>query len=173
VSNTYCRAIESVYPLSRERARRLVRCYELSQASVLVFQILMGVAPYILYSALKNLCMAVQHGPAGIAATPIEPKHLGTRLHRWNHAKPAPSHDPPSGYPVATITNARYHKGVATAELRLSNRVAGSRRPTSAASAHFSLFSMASERRSKERRHAMEALARRSQGRATTAECPA
>jgi hypothetical protein len=29
----------------------------------------------------------VQHGPAGIAATPTEPKHLGTRLHRWNHAK--------------------------------------------------------------------------------------
>ena len=32
--------------LSRERARRLVRCYELGQASVLVFQIFMGVAPY-------------------------------------------------------------------------------------------------------------------------------
>jgi hypothetical protein len=29
--------------LSRERARRLVRCYELGQASVLVFQIFMGV----------------------------------------------------------------------------------------------------------------------------------
>jgi hypothetical protein len=32
--------------LSRGRARRLVRCYELGQASVLVFQIFMGVAPY-------------------------------------------------------------------------------------------------------------------------------
>ena len=32
--------------LSRERARRLVRCYELGQARVLVFQIFMGVAPY-------------------------------------------------------------------------------------------------------------------------------
>ena len=103
----------------------------------------------------------MQHGPAGIAATPTEPKHLGTRLHRWNHAKPAPSHDPPSDYPVATITNARHHKGVATAELLLTNR---GRLPTSAASAHFFLFSMASERRSKERRHAMEALTRRCQG---------
>ena len=59
------------------------------------------------------------------------------------------------------LTNARHHKGVATAELLLTNR---GRLPTSAASAHFSLFSMASERRSKERRHAMEALTRRCQG---------
>jgi hypothetical protein len=104
-----------------------------------------------------------------------EPKHLGTRLHRWNHAKPAPSHDPPSDYLVGCncclqLTNARHHKGVATAELHkgvataellLSNR---GRLPMSAASAHFSLFSMASERRrSKERRHAMaEAFVARS-----------
>jgi hypothetical protein len=32
--------------LSRERARRLVRCYQLGQAGVLVFHIFMGVAPY-------------------------------------------------------------------------------------------------------------------------------
>jgi hypothetical protein len=32
--------------LSREIARRLVRCYELGQASVLVFQIFMGATPY-------------------------------------------------------------------------------------------------------------------------------
>jgi hypothetical protein len=44
----------------------------------------------------------VQHGPAGITATPTEPKHLGTRLHRWNHANPASSHDPPSDYTAAT-----------------------------------------------------------------------
>jgi hypothetical protein len=35
--------MESVY---RAKERRLVRCYELGQASVLVFQIFMGVAPY-------------------------------------------------------------------------------------------------------------------------------
>jgi hypothetical protein len=32
--------------LSRERARPLVRCYQLGQASALMFQIFMGVAPY-------------------------------------------------------------------------------------------------------------------------------
>ena len=60
------------------------------------------------------------------------------------------------------LTNAWHHKCAATAELLLTNR---GRLPTSAASAHFSLFSMASELRSKERRHAaMEALTRRCQG---------
>ena len=56
------------------------------------------------------------------------------------------------------LANARHPKGVATAELLLSNR---GRLPTGAASAHFSLFRMAIERRSKERRHAMGALTRR------------
>ena len=74
--------------------------------------------------------------------------------------QPLPTTRPPTI--LLQLTNARYHKGVAIAELLLTNR---GRLPTSAASAHFSLFSMASsERRSKERRHAMEALTRRCQG---------
>jgi hypothetical protein len=40
--------------LSRERTRRLVRCYELAQASVLLFQIFMGAAPYKLWN--KSSC---------------------------------------------------------------------------------------------------------------------
>jgi hypothetical protein len=65
---------------------------------------------------------------------------------------------------LRTKTNARHrHKGVATAELLLTKIVAGSRRalrvPTFRSLAH-----IASERRSKERRHAMEALTRRGQG---------
>jgi hypothetical protein len=60
--------------------------------------------------------------------------------------QPLPTTHPPTILSVATITNARHHKGVATAELLLTNR---GRLPTSAVSAHFSLFSMASERRSK------------------------
>ena len=70
--------------------------------------------------------------------------------------QPLPTTRPPTI--LLQLTNARYHKGVAIAELLLTNR---GRLPTSAASAHFSLFSMASERRSKERRHAMGALTRR------------
>ena len=73
--------------------------------------------------------------------------------------QPLPTTRPPTI--LLQLTNARYHKGVAIAELLLTNR---GRLPTSAASAHFSLFSMASELRSKERRHAMEALTRRCQG---------
>ena len=103
--------------LSRERARRLVRCCELGQASaVLVFQIFMGVAPY---KRVKTSSCA-QYGPAGTAATPTEPKHLGTRLHRWNHENPAPSHDPPSDYAVATnecaALQGRGHRRVASAK---------------------------------------------------------
>ena len=73
--------------------------------------------------------------------------------------QPLPTTRPPAI--LLQLKNARHHKGVATAELLLSNR---GRLPTSAASVHFSLFNMASERRSKERRHAMEALTRRCQG---------
>jgi hypothetical protein len=74
--------------------------------------------------------------------------------------QPLPTTRPPA-IMLLQLTNARHHKGVATAELLLSNR---GRLPTSAASVHFSLFNMASERRSKERWHAMEALTRRCQG---------
>ena len=73
--------------------------------------------------------------------------------------QPLPTTHPPTI--LLQLANARHHKGVATAELLLSNR---GRLPTGAASAHFSLFRMAIERRSKERRHAMEALTRRCQG---------
>ena len=70
--------------------------------------------------------------------------------------QPLPTTHPPTI--LLQLANARHHKGVATAELLLSNR---GRLPTGAASAHFSLFRMAIERRSKERRHAMGALTRR------------
>jgi hypothetical protein len=77
--------------------------------------------------------------------------------------QPLPTIRPrPSGCPVATnecvASQGRGHRRVASD----TNR--GRRLPTGAASAHFSLFSMASERHSKERRHAMEALTRRCQG---------
>ena len=100
----------------------------------------------------------MQHGPAGITATPTEPKHLGTRLHRWNHANPASSHDPPSDYTAATsectASQGRGHRRVASVKSWPAP-------DAGAASAHFSLFRMAIERRSKERRHAMGALTRR------------
>ena len=73
--------------------------------------------------------------------------------------QPLPTTHPPTI--LLQLANARHHKGVATAELLLSNR---GRLPTGAASAHFSLFRMTIERRLKERRHAMEALTRRCQG---------
>ena len=103
----------------------------------------------------------MQHGPAGIAATPTEPKHLGTRLHRWNHAKPAPSHDPPSGYHVATnecaASQGRGHRRVAS----VKSWPAPNERCEYPL---FALWHVASERRSKERRHAMGASIRRCQG---------
>jgi hypothetical protein len=117
------------------------------------------------YKRVKHL--AVEHGPAGITATPTEPKHLGTRLHRWNHAKSASSHDPPPAM-LLQLANVRHHKGVATAEWLLSNR---GRLLTSAASAHFLLFSMFSEWRSKERRHVVEALTFRDCQCLTAVEC--
>jgi hypothetical protein len=92
-----------------------------------------------------------------------QPKHPSTSeracIVGTTQTQPLPTTRPPTT--LLQLTNARHRKGVDTAELILSNR---GRLPTSAASAHFSLFSMASERRSKERRHAMEVLTRRCQG---------
>jgi hypothetical protein len=106
---------------------------------------------------VKNL--AVEHGPADITVTPTEPKHLGTRWHRQNHAKPASSPDPPPGYAVATsecaASQGRGRRGVASVKSRPARLLMG------VASAHFSPFSMTNARHSKERRHVVEPLTSR------------
>jgi hypothetical protein len=91
-----------------------------------MFQIFMGAAPYkrVKQSSYRTC------GPAGITATPTEPKHLGTRLHPWNHENPAPSHVPPrpSDYAVATNECAASQTRAWPPQIGFCQIVAGSRR---------------------------------------------
>jgi hypothetical protein len=88
--------------------------------------------------ALKNL--AVEHGPEGIAARYTNRTQYQAPRNALASLGPCKTSLFPRPTPRLSIllqlANARHHKGVATAELLLSNR---GWLPTGAASAHFSL----------------------------------
>ena len=109
---------------ARERARRLMRCNELGQASVLVFQVLMGAARY---KRVKNSSCGTwpcrhrsytnrTQAPRSAFAS-LEPRKTGLLPRRTR---------PPTA--VLQLANAQHHKNVATAGRCFCQIVAGSRR---------------------------------------------